>query len=249
MRRIVVANPKGGSGKTTVSVNLAAFLAACGQRVILEDHDRQSCCEDWSKARPASQAAVQVRAAHRRDFDPDAGDSADFVVMDLPAACHDDQLAEKISRADLLIMPVLPSIVDLRSMVRFCFELTRQQVLERPGLRYCLLPNRANKQTISFRELADSLGRMRMPCHTYLRDSQNYVHAMRQGLSIFELPTRQVIRDLVLWQPLIDWVFPGESVSVLLEDRSDIGIRCSFERAQRRQDPVSELRLEVPDAG
>src|SRR5512144_280678 len=116
MRTILVANPKGGSGKTTLATNVAGWLAGKRQRVALADHDPQQSSTQWLERRPPLFPSIEplpAGAKAARDADPHWG------VVDSPAAFHGEELRKAVRRADLMLVPISPSAFDMTATQRF----------------------------------------------------------------------------------------------------------------------------------
>ncbi len=218
LKTIVVANPKGGSGKTTLCTNLAAFFACHGEPVVILDYDQQRCCRDWLAARATTRAPISLVPAFREEVRIPPG--TEWVVVDLPAACHDEALTRHLRIADLLLLPVLPSPIDFRALFHYLFELNKGVLVDRPDLRVGIVANRVRENTIMFRNLTELLEQFEIPLVAHLRDTQNYPLAAETGDSIFELPTRRAIRDLVQWQKLVDWITMERRLSALVPEKA-----------------------------
>jgi len=211
MRRIMVVNPKGGSGKTTIATNLASFYACWGIRVALLDFDPQGSSLGWLKVRPADRPEIHGLAAWRGEKHPPP--ETDYAIMDLPSGVYGDGLADFIARADTLIVPVLPSPIDIRATGKFFYELfNHPDIADRP-IQMGVIANRVRENTRIYQTLASSLESLSIPYLAHLRDTQNYIHAAERGLGIFELRPRQALRDLAQWQPIIRWVSTTEPLS------------------------------------
>ncbi len=213
MKVLAVSNPKGGCGKTTVLFNLACFLAAGDMSVIILDADAQSSASDWAAARPGSLPHIttistdpddlvpRIRNA-RRDADPRG-----VLLLDLPAGFPVAGELALYPHCDGVLVPTLASPIDVRAMVRHLFELYRSDFDAEGGPATGVVINRAKPHTRLHKEvLADVLQRIRFPLLTELRETQNYPAAAQQGKGLVELPTRTVVKDLLQWQPILDWV-------------------------------------------
>ena len=210
MRSILVLNSKGGTGKTTLATNLAAYYALAEYNVALVDYDLQRSLLDWLETRPEERPFIhgvdgtQPRARIPRNMD--------FVFMDAPAASHGETLLRLLRKAQTCLIPVVPSAIDLNAAVRFLDRLVRiGRVLNRK-VRVGTVANRVRENSLRHRELQHFLrsvrlpDRRRLPFVAALRSTQSYVHAAEQGLGIWELPPSRVRRDLELWEPLIKWL-------------------------------------------
>lgn len=203
MGQIFIANPKGGCGKTTISTQLAAYFATHGQRVLLADHDALKCSSDWLASRPDFSAKIDSVTSNVDDAIDCNG--VDWVIHDMPAAWTLDNEQNILHCQDYVLVPVLPSPNDIKACVRFLMKLYRSGILE-SGIRVGLIANRTRSNTCYFKILNEFLLRLKLPIVTELRDTQNYIRAMDEGLSIFDLPPSRVRQDLQQWRPIFEWL-------------------------------------------
>jgi chromosome partitioning protein len=216
MRIIAVANPKGGSGKTTLVTNLGCFLASWGYGVLVLDVDPQASALDWSAVRPRELPKITVLACgiedlHKRvaNAAKDA-DSRTLLLLDLPAGFPvQDELA-LYPLLDLLLVPTIASPFDVRAMVRHLFQLYRNDFDASKGPRTAVVVNRARPNTLLHKKVLDSfLARISFPLIGEIRETQNYPKAAQEGRGIVELALRGVIKDLLQWRPILQWVAEG----------------------------------------
>jgi len=212
LRKIVVLNPKGGAGKTTLAMNLAGYLVTTGRRVALMDFDRQGSSIRWLQRRPRERPPVHGIAAYRRDpsvtrsFQLRVPEDIPYLIIDTPAALTTPQVAEFTPGAHAIIVPVLPSPIDIEAASRLIAELLLVAKVSRRMGRLGVVANRVREHTVGFRKLMAFLDRLAIPIIGALRDSQAYVHAADEGLSIHEMPASRVRKDLVSWLPLTSWL-------------------------------------------
>jgi chromosome partitioning protein len=218
MQRIVVLNPKGGSGKTTIAINLASYLAARGHRPVLMDFDPQGSSLRWVKKRKPAQAPVHVIAAFEKDtrttraFQLRVPDFATHVVIDTPAALESRQLPEMTRDADKIIVPVLPSDIDIHACSRCIGDLLLVAKIRREDNRLGVIANRIRRNTLVYQALIRFLHTLRIPIVATLRDSQNYVRAAELGLGVHEMKSYVAQGDVEQWVPLVEWLAgPGEA--------------------------------------
>jgi len=205
MRHIMVMNAKGGCGKSTLATNIASYFANEGYAVALADYDPQRSSLDWRDRRSADRpgiAAVEgfsdgLRRAPR---------SADFVIIDAPARSHDAELTNLVRHAETIIVPVLPSTIDMQASDRFIKELKALGKVERKEARIGVVANRVRENTLIYEELDEHLTAARIPYLASLREAQNYVRAYTRGLGIFELPEYLAWPDWEQWEPLTRWM-------------------------------------------
>ncbi|MCB1866576.1 MAG: ParA family protein [Chromatiales bacterium] len=206
MRTIMVLNPKGGSGKSTISMNLATYYADEGQRVTLADYDPQGSCLDWLEARRDYTGIPEIRGVAAWQAKPRIPANSDYVIMDVPARTHGHELANLLAHAQSVIMPVLPSPIDMRAAVRYVEELGKTAAISKDKTRMALVANRVRERTVIAHDLDAFLHKLGVPLVATLRESQNYVRAAQTGLGIFELAPSAAQADVDQWVPLLTWL-------------------------------------------
>lgn len=197
MKRILVANAKGGSGKTTIATNLAGYLAQRGAAVMLTDLDRQQSATRWLSTRPHDVPPI-LSANHAGNID--------WVVIDSPAGLRDEKLADAVKQADGVIVPIQPSAFDMGAAEDFLRVLIEEKSIRKNKTYVALVGSRVNSRTVAAVKLAEFMQQTELPIVAYLRNSQVYTSAAEQGLSIFDMRPSQVAQDIEQWSVLIDWV-------------------------------------------
>jgi chromosome partitioning protein len=205
MRHIMVMNAKGGCGKSTLATNLASFYANAGWDVALADYDPQRSSLDWLDRRPDDRAKI-VGVAGFEDGLRRVPRSTDIVIIDAPARSHGAELTNLVKHAETIIVPVLPSTIDMQASDRFIAELKAVSKIERKEAKIGVVANRVREYTLIFEELDSYLSRLRVPYIASLREAQNYVRAYTRGLGIDELPEYLAWPDWEQWDPLIKWI-------------------------------------------
>ena len=205
MRSIMVLNSKGGSGKSTVATSLASYYATQGNKVILVDLDPQASSLDWLKARPSGRSSISgINGALGQYRVPR---NADYVIYDTPAAVHGAELNALLRRAQSIIIPVLPSPIDMRAATPFVQKVLDNNRVARKEARVALIANRCRENYNIYHQLDSYLRKVRKaPFISVLRETQNYVRAAERGLGVFELPPYAVRKDLDQWDPIIRWL-------------------------------------------
>ena len=212
MQRILVLNPKGGSGKTTIATNLASYFAGQGDRPLLLDNDPQGSSTRWLKKRKPEQPFILGLAAFERNsrmtraWQMRIPLDAAHVVVDTPAAIPAQEMPEMTKSADAIIVPVLPSDIDIHACSKCIADLLLIAKVRRDENRIGVVANRVRRNTVIYQSLMRFLETLRIPVIATLRDSQNYVRAAEQGLGLHEMKRYGVEQDLADWQPMLDWL-------------------------------------------
>jgi chromosome partitioning protein len=212
MKRIVVLNPKGGSGKTTIAINLAGYFASRQQSPVLMDYDPQGSSLRWVKKRLPDQAPIHVIAAFQTDsrttraFQLRIPDHATHVIVDTPAAVESRHLPEVTRDAHKIIVPVLPSDIDIHTCSRTIRDLLLIAKIRREDDRIGVVANRIRRNTLTYQSLIRFLQTLGIPIVATIRDSQNYVRAAELGMGVHEMKSHLVREDTEQWQSLVDWL-------------------------------------------
>jgi chromosome partitioning protein len=210
LRKIVVLNPKGGSGKSTIATNLAAYYAWKGRGVALMDHDPQGSSMRWLKLRPVDLpkihpiAAFENRLGVTRTFALRTPPGTDKLVVDTPAAVTALQMPELTRDADAVVVPVMPSDIDIHAASRCIADLLLVGRVHRSEQRLVIVANRARRYTKAFGSLMRFLDSLRIPVAAVLRDSQAYVRSAECGMGIHEMKGALLQDDLNSWKPLLE---------------------------------------------
>ncbi len=200
---IVVANPKGGVGKTTLATNIAGYLASRGRAVMLGDLDRQQSARTWLALRPAGLAPISAwEVAHDEVVRPPKGTT--HVVLDTPAGLHGRRLDEAMKLADQVLVPLQPSIFDIHATHEFVRQLLAHKRSQR--VKIAIVGMRTREGGLATDQLRGFLGTLAVPLLGFLRDTQNYVHLAAHGLTLWDVASSRFERDLEQWQPLTQWL-------------------------------------------
>ncbi len=201
---IVIANPKGGVGKSTLATNVAGLLARQGHAVMLGDVDRQQSARQWLALRPPQLPPIRgwdVQGDHV--VRPPKGTS--HVVLDTPAGLHGKRLAAMLKIADKLLIPLQPSLFDIQATHAFVQALQHAQPAG-TGPTLGLVGMRVKEHTLANEQLHQYLATLSVPVVAWLRDTQNYVQLAARGLTLWDVAPSRVERDLEQWQPLQEWI-------------------------------------------
>ena len=200
---IVVANPKGGVGKTTLSTNLAGYLASRGRAVMLGDVDRQQSSRTWLGLRPNGLPRIAAWEVAEGDVvRPPKGTT--HIVLDTPAGLHGKRLDEVMKLADKVLIPLQPSIFDIHATHEFIDELLAHRRSSK--VQTAVVGMRTREGTISTDQLRTFLKSVDVPLLGFLRDTQNYIHLAAHGLTLWDVASTRFQGDREQWEPIITWV-------------------------------------------
>ena len=205
MRHILVTNAKGGCGKSTIATNLAAYYASEGYETALADYDPQGSALSWLDERPDNYAPITGLAA----FDEGLRHlprNAEYVIIDAPARSHGPELTQLVKHAETIIVPILPSPIDMKAGAKFIVELMDRGKIAKREAKVAVVANRIKENTKIFDELDEYLENLKVPYIATLREAQNYIRAYQRGLGIHELPPYLAWPDWEQWAPITEWL-------------------------------------------
>ena len=205
MPTIVVANPKGGVGKSTLSTNLAGYFAAQGQQVLLGDADRQQSARGWLGIRPPAARPIATWEIDE-DYIAKPPKGVSHVVLDTPAGLQGWRLNDVLKMADRVIVPLQPSIFDILATRDFLARLADEKAVRNGDIDVGIVGMRVDSRTRAADQLHRFVEGLQLPLIAYLRDTQNYIQLAAHGLTLWDIAPSRVQRDLDQWQPIIEWV-------------------------------------------
>ena len=210
LHKIAILNPKGGCGKTTLATNLASYFAMRGPPPTLIDCDPSGYSMRWLDTRPADRPPVHGFPDHDHAVQTDrprrAWPESKELIIDLPAAMTANQLFNEIYDADSVLIPIVPSKIDIHSAAQFIADLLLGAQYDRRSRKLAIVANRTRQNTKSFKMLMRFLTSLGIPIVTQLRDSQNYVQAAASGIGICEMPAYRTGQDIEQLNALVDWL-------------------------------------------
>ena len=201
MRVILVANPKGGSGKTTLSINLAGYLASQGARVAMLDLDRQKSSSQWLAMRDPGLPRIDLLREGQKA-------NSDWLVIDSPAGLHGKNLTRALKLAHQVVVPIASSLFDIRASQEFLAALAVEKAARKKPDFIGVVGMRVDSRTRAGVTLEQFMAQQSLPVLAHLRTTQHYVNAAFEGKSLFDLPPHVAERDLEQWQGLIGWLRP-----------------------------------------
>ena len=201
----MVINAKGGSGKTTISTNLATYYAVNSFNVTLVDLDPQASSLNWLSSRPITKA--KIKGLSSLPNQKVSSKINDVTIFDVPAAIYGARLETYIKKAKKIIIPVLPSPIDMSAARDFLKSIRNLGSVVRNRTDICLVANRCRANTNIFEELDDYLVKEKgIRYVTAFRDNTNYINAAKKGIGIFEMGQSMTAQDREEWKPLISWL-------------------------------------------
>ena len=203
---VVVASPKGGVGKSTLSTQIAGYYAAQGHTVLLGDADPQQSSHLWLGLRPATANHIQAWEVDADEIakPPKGGKAGNVVVLDTPGGLDGKRFKDVMRLADKIVVPLQPSVFDIFATRKFLDRLAEHRRIDK--MQVGLVGMRVDERTFAADRLREYLDGLEVPVLTYLRDTQNYVHLAAGGLSLFDVAPSRVEKDLEQWAPLAAWL-------------------------------------------
>lgn len=211
-KKLLIANAKGGSGKTTIATNIASYFSQEGNHVAIIDYDPQGSSYQWVNERTtnlpfiyAVEACAKGEVRATRSFQLKVPSSTTHVIMDTPAGMTGTDLSESIRNCDAILIPIVPSAIDIRAATSFI-----KDVLLSPGFRrqpkpIAVIANRVKRNTLGYNKLEIFLRSLNIPFVATIRDTQHYVRGSELGMGIYDFssPNEKDVED---WQPLLAWL-------------------------------------------
>jgi chromosome partitioning protein len=200
---VVVANPKGGVGKSTLSTQIAGYFASRGHAVMLGDADRQQSSRLWLSLRPPAARPISTwDVGDDQLAKPPKGTT--HVVLDTPAGLHGKRLKEVLKLADKVIVPLQPSVFDIFATRAFLDELAASAQAAKTQIG--IVGMRVDERTRAADQLHTFVNSLGLPVVGFVRDTQNYIQLPARGLTIFDVAPSRVERDLAQWESISRWL-------------------------------------------
>lgn len=212
MKKVVVANLKGGSGKTTIATTLAACWAGAGHNTCLLDLDPQRAATGWLRRRPESRPRIDTLSLPSQtggvtlSYALRIPRDTQRLIVDTPAGLGGIALADTVRGAAAVLVPVLPSAMDSDAAARTVADLLVIAKLGRHSGRIAVIANRVRRGTLGADRLQRFIAALDIPLIATLHDLQAYAHAVNGGLGLHELPRRRTGGERMAWMPLLEWL-------------------------------------------
>ena len=212
LNKIVILNPKGGCGKTTLATNLAAYYAKDGPVPAVMDCDPQGSTITWIERRSPTQPPIHGIAAYKRTMQATRSwqlrvpIETTNLIVDSPASLTHSDLRELTRDASSILVPVMPSSIDIHAASRCIADLLLVAKVDRRDRKLAVVANRTRANTRSFDKLMRFLDSLGIPIIAVLRDSQNFVHAAEEGIGICEMQPHKVRKDMEEFEKIVTWL-------------------------------------------
>ena len=203
MRAVLVANPKGGAGKTTLATNLAGYFANQGKKITLCDLDRQQSSLRWMAFRDPEMAPVTGYFAGNQIV-LNLPQEADWAVLDAPAGLQGYKLNDYLRTVDRVLVPLVPSVFDMAATEDFLNSIRNEMRGRRDSVG--IVAMRVDPRTRAAGMLEEFLKHFDIPIVGYLRATQNYINVAAAGLTVFDPPRARHKRDVEQWESLLAWL-------------------------------------------
>ncbi|HEU4352198.1 MAG TPA: ParA family protein [Burkholderiales bacterium] len=207
----LVINPKGGSGKSTVAINLASYFAANGVATAVMDYDTQGSSLNWLRIRPAHAPRIHgANAAPQktglRTLGMHVPVATEQLIIDAPAGASGLVLQEMLSRAHGILIPVAPSAIDIHATANFIRDLLMTGKVRSNSIRVGVVANRVRQANPVYEPLERFLKSLNLPLLARLGDSDVFLAAAESGLGIFEMDFAVSGAERAQFHPIAEWV-------------------------------------------
>ncbi|MDH5660929.1 MAG: AAA family ATPase [Gammaproteobacteria bacterium] len=222
MQTILVINSKGGSGKTTLTTNLASYFANKGHKTTILDYDPQGSSLQWLKVRPArlpsiygANAAPSKKAFHLRSIAMAVPADTEYLIIDAPAGAEGIALQEMVRKSNFILIPVAPSAIDIHASADFIKQLLLVGGIRHRNIKTAIIANRVRNTIPVYEPLERFLNSLKLPFLTKLSDADNYIFAAEQGLGVYEMDDPDTDKEREELKPIIHWLSNQEQEPVI----------------------------------
>ena len=215
MQTILVINSKGGTGKTTLTTNIASYFASRNHNTAIMDYDPQGSSLHWLKIRSNDQNAIHAANAATqkgkliRSLQMYVPENTEKLIIDAPAGVEGMLLQEMVRKTDFIVIPVTPSTIDIHATAGFIKELLFKGGIRKQQTKIAVVANRVRRTMRVYEPFEHFLQGLSLPFLTRLSDSDQYILAVEQGMGIFEMDETDVVAEREEFEPIVNWLNPG----------------------------------------
>jgi chromosome partitioning protein len=215
MQTILIINSKGGSGKTTLTTNIASYFASRNHNTAIMDYDPQGSSLHWLKRRSMDLNAIHAANAATqkgrliRSLQMYVPENTEKLIIDAPAGVEGMLLQEMVRKADFIVIPVTPSTIDIHATADFIKELLFKGGIRKQQTKIAVVANRVRRTMRVYEPFECFLQGLCLPFLTRLSDSDQYILAVEQGMGIFEMDETDVVAEREEFGPIVNWLNPG----------------------------------------
>src|SRR5256885_10852224 len=212
MNTTLVINSKGGSGKTTITTNLASYFASQNTPITIMDYDPQGSSLHWLRSRPGPTAkiyganAAPQKGGRIRSVEMHVPADTQQLLIDAPAGTSGLLLQEMLGRADCILIPVAPSTIDIHATANFIRDLLLVGRIRPRTIQLAVVANRVRSSMPVYQPLERFLNSLGLPFLTRISDSDVYVKAVEAGIGIFEMTPSAAAAECAEFMPILEWV-------------------------------------------